>query len=60
MGSVFLLAIGIMLVLEGVLPTLAPKQWQATMAQLAQLPSKQIRVIGLGSLAVGLLLIYMV
>jgi len=47
----------LVLVLEGVLPFLAPRQWRDTMQRIAQMRDGQIRFIGLGAILVGILLI---
>jgi hypothetical protein len=54
--SIFAIA-GLVLVLEGVLPFLAPRQWRDTMQRIAQMRDGQIRFIGLGAILVGILLI---
>ncbi len=57
MGTTFLLAFALMLILEGVLPFLAPKIWRDTFRRITQLSDGQIRFIGLSSMIVGLLLL---
>lgn len=56
MGASFLMAFGLMLVLEGVLPFLAPALWRDAFRKLMQLTDGQLRFMGLFSMAVGLLL----
>ncbi|GAA4404277.1 DUF2065 domain-containing protein [Quisquiliibacterium transsilvanicum] len=56
MGSV-LLAIGLVLLIEGLLPFLAPRQWRSAMLRIAELRDGQLRFLGLASIAIGLLLI---
>jgi uncharacterized protein YjeT (DUF2065 family) len=56
MGTVFLMALALMLILEGVLPFLAPNLWRDTFRKITQLSDGQIRV-GLSSMLVGLLLL---
>jgi uncharacterized protein len=48
-----------MLVLEGLLPLLNPSAWRATFARLLQLTDGQLRFVGLLSLALGLLLLWL-
>jgi uncharacterized protein YjeT (DUF2065 family) len=60
MGTTFLLAFALMLILEGVLPFLAPKIWRDTFRRITQLSDGQIRFVGLSSMIVGLLLLYWV
>jgi uncharacterized protein YjeT (DUF2065 family) len=57
MGTTFLLALALMLILEGVLPFLAPKLWRDTFRRITQMTDGQIRFVGLSSMLVGLLLL---
>ena len=52
-----LLAIGLVLLIEGLLPFLAPAQWRSAIARIAQLRDGQLRFLGLASITIGLLLI---
>jgi uncharacterized protein YjeT (DUF2065 family) len=56
----WLVALGLMLVLEGIMPFVFPKLWQETLSKLAQLHDGQIRFIGLTLMLSGLMLIYWV
>jgi uncharacterized protein YjeT (DUF2065 family) len=56
-GSTLLLALGLVLVIEGLLPLIAPSGWRETMRRISELRDGQIRFIGLGSILVGLLLV---
>ena len=56
MGTV-LTAFGLVLVIEGVLPLLAPALWRETFRRILQLSDGQIRFFGLASLAAGLALV---
>lgn len=47
----------LLLVLEGMLPFLSPQRWRATMLQAVQLNDRSLRLIGFGSMAVGVLLL---
>ena len=51
--SALLLAVGLMLVLEGLLPFLSPQQWRALFLQAAKLTDGQLRFLGLAALVVG-------
>ena len=53
-------ALALVLVLEGVLPFLAPVRWKEAVQALAQLADGQLRMIGLGSMVGGLLLLWWV
>jgi uncharacterized protein YjeT (DUF2065 family) len=57
MGTVFLMALALMLILEGVLPFLAPGLWRDTFRRITQMSDGQIRFVGLSSMLVGLLLL---
>jgi uncharacterized protein YjeT (DUF2065 family) len=54
-----LTALGLMLILEGLLPLLAPKSWRETFKRMIALNDGQLRFIGLFSLLGGLLLIFL-
>jgi uncharacterized protein len=57
MGTTFLMAFALMLVIEGVLPFLAPKLWRDTFRRITQMTDGQIRFIGLTSMMIGLLVL---
>ncbi len=57
MWSVFLMAFALMLVLEGLLPFLAPALWRETFRRILQLSDGQIRFFGLVSMAAGIILL---
>jgi uncharacterized protein YjeT (DUF2065 family) len=57
MGTTFLLALALMLILEGVLPFLAPNLWRDTFRRITQMTDGQIRFVGLSSMLVGVLLL---
>ncbi|HSU64150.1 MAG: DUF2065 domain-containing protein [Betaproteobacteria bacterium] len=57
MGTTFLLALALMLILEGVLPFIAPNLWRETFRRITQMTDGQIRFVGLSSMLVGLLLL---
>ncbi|MFZ4536010.1 DUF2065 domain-containing protein [Propionivibrio sp.] len=52
-----LIAFALMLVLEGLMPFLAPSAWRETFRRLIQLTDGQIRFIGLTSMLAGLILL---
>ena len=58
MVTTLLMALALMLVVEGLLPFLAPKAWRETFLRLMQLSDGQIRFFGLTSMIIGLLLLY--
>ena len=57
MGTTFIMALALMLILEGVLPFLAPNLWRETFRRITQMTDGQIRFVGLSSIIVGLLLL---
>ncbi|MGB4914123.1 MAG: DUF2065 domain-containing protein [Candidatus Dechloromonas phosphoritropha] len=57
MTSTLLLAFALMLVLEGLMPFVAPAAWRETFIRLVQLTDGQIRFIGLTSMIIGLILL---
>ncbi|TXG79813.1 MAG: DUF2065 domain-containing protein [Rhodocyclaceae bacterium] len=52
-----LLALALMLVLEGLLPFMAPNAWRETFRRLTRLTDGQIRFLGLTSMLIGLVLL---
>jgi uncharacterized protein YjeT (DUF2065 family) len=48
---------GMVLLLEGALPFVAPAMWRETMLRIAQMQDGQIRFVGLGGIVVGGLLV---
>ena len=57
MTASLLIALALMLVLEGVLPFLAPGLWRETFRRLVALSDGQIRFVGLTSMLIGLFLL---
>lgn len=55
-----LAAFALMLVIEGVLPFLAPTVWRETFRKMIELSDGQLRFIGLGSMLGGLLMFFLV
>lgn len=58
MWTELLAAFGLMLVLEGILPFLNPRALRQTLLQLTQLNDRALRLIGLASMGLGLLVLY--
>ncbi|HEX5388431.1 MAG TPA: DUF2065 domain-containing protein [Burkholderiaceae bacterium] len=56
MSEVFWLALALMLVLEGLLPMLAPTRWRQMFNEILKLHDGQIRFFGLCCVVAGLLL----
>ena len=56
--DVWLLALGLMLVLEGLLPMVAPSRWRHLFTQMLQLQDGQIRFFGVFMVLAGLALVW--
>ena len=54
MGEILAAAVGLMLVLEGILPLTAPKLWRDIFRQMIEMRDGQIRFIGLASVGIGM------
>lgn len=59
MGSTLLTALALMLVIEGILPFVAPATWRETFQRVTQMGDGQIRFIGLSSMLLGLVLFFL-
>ncbi len=57
MGEIWLFAVGLALILEGLLPFAFPHLWRDLFRRVSELGDGQIRFIGLTSLLIGLGLI---
>jgi uncharacterized protein YjeT (DUF2065 family) len=53
-----LLAIALMLIIEGMFPFVFPSAWRDTFRKIAERPSHQIRIGGLIVMALGLILLF--
>ena len=53
-------AFALVLVVEGVLPLLAPRLWRDSFAKLVALSDGQLRFVGLASIVAGLLALWLV
>ncbi len=58
MKANLLAAVGLMLVLEGMLPFFGPALWRETFKKMIEMSDGQLRFIGLGSIVGGLLLLF--
>ncbi len=58
MGKSLLTALALMLIIEGLLPFLAPGFWRETFRRLTEISDGQLRFIGLSSMLAGLLLLF--
>jgi uncharacterized protein YjeT (DUF2065 family) len=55
-----LLAIALMLIIEGMFPFVFPAAWRDTFRKIAERPAHQIRVGGLIVMVLGLILLFIV
>lgn len=55
----FVRAIALVLVIEGMLPFLSPGSWKQAMIQACGLSDKTLRIVGLVSMLLGVLVLYM-
>ncbi len=60
MLDTLLLALGLMLILEGLMPMVSPLNWRRLFEQLLQLEDGQIRFFGMAMVITGLLLFWVV
>ena len=58
MGTTFIMAFALMLIIEGVLPFLLPTLWRDTFRRITEFTDGQIRFFGLSSMLVGLLILF--
>jgi len=54
-----LIAIGLALLIEGIMPALFPNKWRAYVAKLAEEPVQNIRTIGISIMCIGALILWM-
>jgi len=57
-GKLLLTALALMLIIEGLLPFLAPGFWRETFRRITAMSDGQLRFIGLSSMLAGLLLLF--
>lgn len=58
MWNELLAAIALVLVFEGIIPFLAPDKFRQALAQLMKMPDQVLRIIGLASMTVGIIFLY--
>ena len=59
MSKILLAALALMLIIEGLLPFLAPGFWRETFRRITEMSDGQLRFIGLTSMLAGLLLLFL-
>ncbi|MEJ2566867.1 MAG: DUF2065 domain-containing protein [Gammaproteobacteria bacterium] len=60
MWQKLLSAVALMLVIEGILPFISPAMMRQVLAAMAQLDNRSLRLTGMLSMAMGVILLYMV
>lgn len=58
--QVFPVAIALVFIIEGVLPFISPDRWRRMLAVASQMDERGIRIVGLGSMLLGVVLLYVV
>ena len=53
-------ALALVLIMEGMLPFISPQRWRQMIGSVAQMDDRVIRNIGLCSMLLGLLMLYLV
>ena len=56
----FIAAIALVLVLEGMMPFLAPQQWKQMLLQISQMSDKNLRIMGAVMMIVGAFIFKMI
>ena len=56
--NLFLSALGLVFVIEGLMPFLAPNLWRKAMQQMTLQNNSSLRIFGLINMLIGLLLLY--
>lgn len=57
MGNTLLAALALMLVIEGILPFVAPRVWREAFRKATELADGQLRFVGLTSMLIGVVLL---
>jgi uncharacterized protein len=57
--EIFFTALGLVFVIEGLLPFVSPRGWRGIFEQVLKLSDGQIRFYGLASIVAGLLLMWL-
>jgi uncharacterized protein YjeT (DUF2065 family) len=59
MWESLLKAICLLFIIEGIMPFLYPSKWRSLVALLASISDRQLRIMGLFSMGLGLILLYL-
>lgn len=57
--NTLMMAVALMLIIEGLLPFLLPMVWRDAFRRLTEMSDGQIRFVGLSSMLAGLLLLFL-
>lgn len=55
-----LIAACLVLIIEGIIPFLSPNRWRNAVALMATMSEERLRLMGLGSMIVGTVLLYII
>ena len=55
----FFTALALLLVVEGIMPSVSPRAWRNMMVRLSQQPDASLRIMGLVSMVFGALIMYL-
>jgi uncharacterized protein len=58
-SNALMMAVALMLIIEGLLPFLLPNVWRDAFRRLTEMSDGQIRFVGLSSMLAGLLLLFL-
>ena len=53
-------AIALVFIIEGMLPFISPNRWRAMLAMAEQMDDRMLRLVGLGSMLFGVVILYLV
>jgi uncharacterized protein len=54
-----LAALGLILVLEGIAPFVSPQALKRALARVLQVQDRELRIVGLGSMLIGVILLFL-
>ena len=57
MGASFFIALGLVLIIEGIVPLVLPRVWKDTFRRITALENGQLRFIGLMSVVAGVVVL---
>lgn len=60
MWQEFLVALSLVLVIEGIAPFLSPRQWRQALVMLVRMEDRKVRLLGFTSMLLGTALLYIV